>query len=329
MDLLQLLGVLAGSQAREAPAFGNPTPPEAQEPFTLPNPPPAPPAPTFGGGPQGNPPGVLSAAPRAPQGDNVEAEVPVVANRPYDFRGMVGLHGTPRNILGVLGDAFLRQGGGQALYEPRRRQEAEANAMRGFVDNPLVAMQRLSRENPAAAREMFEHYQQNEIRQNTYRDTHETHALGVLASMAGTATAQNWAALRPQILRYAEQAGVTPPSPLPVEFDEDAINNWRRLGIPAGTQERNDETNDWHSVLDTNSDEGRRDNRDYRNRSLGLRGQDLRLRRDIGERPMPISRIRGSGSVTTVSGIIPVSVGPIGPRLEPLLLVPLGLLAVS
>lgn len=55
--------------------------------------------------------------------------------------GMFGIKGTLRDILGTLGDAFLVQGGAQAVYAPRRQQERMADAMAGFSAGDPASLQ--------------------------------------------------------------------------------------------------------------------------------------------------------------------------------------------
>ena len=50
-----------------------------------------------------------------------------------DRRGMFGVKGTLRDILGVLGDAFLIQSGNAPIYGPTRREERISDAMAAFV----------------------------------------------------------------------------------------------------------------------------------------------------------------------------------------------------
>lgn len=59
-------------------------------------------------------------------------------------KGMFGIKGTLRDILGTIGDAFLVQGGGKAVYQPRREQEKQGDAMLGFSENPMQAIERLA-----------------------------------------------------------------------------------------------------------------------------------------------------------------------------------------
>lgn len=86
-------------------------------------------------------------------------------------KGMFGVKGTLRDILGTLGDAFLVQGGGKEAYRPRRDQENQMDALGGFTQNPMAAIERLS-QTPGGVEQaikMFEQQQANEARQGQLR----------------------------------------------------------------------------------------------------------------------------------------------------------------
>lgn len=59
-------------------------------------------------------------------------------------QGYFGSKGTLRDILGGISDAFLVQGGQKAKYEELRDRERQGDAMFGFADNPMQAMERLA-----------------------------------------------------------------------------------------------------------------------------------------------------------------------------------------
>jgi len=45
-------------------------------------------------------------------------------------------------VLGLVGDAFLVQGGGKAVYAPHRKQEQISDAAAGFTEDPVSAAER-------------------------------------------------------------------------------------------------------------------------------------------------------------------------------------------
>ena len=82
-------------------------------------------------------------------------------------KGLFGVKGTLRDVLGTLGDAFLVQSGNKAMYQPRRQMEKESDAMGGFTQDPMAAIERLANVNPEAARKLYDEYTGNQIRQGT------------------------------------------------------------------------------------------------------------------------------------------------------------------
>lgn len=88
-----------------------------------------------------------------------------------DNPGMYGLlpqnlqHGTMRNILGALGDAFLVGSGRQAQYEPRMQRQEIGNAMAGMdMNDPQsmqAAIQRVAATGAPGAAEMADKLQAN------------------------------------------------------------------------------------------------------------------------------------------------------------------------
>jgi hypothetical protein len=83
-------------------------------------------------------------------------------------KGMFGVKGTLRDILGVVGDGFLVQSGNKAIYGPRRDQERQADAMAGFTHSPEqanIAIEQLSALDPAAGMELQKQIEQQQLRQ--------------------------------------------------------------------------------------------------------------------------------------------------------------------
>lgn len=57
-----------------------------------------------------------------------------------DHQGMFHTKGTLRDVLGLLGDAFLVQGGRNRIYAPAREQEKASDALAGYTQNPQAYM---------------------------------------------------------------------------------------------------------------------------------------------------------------------------------------------
>lgn len=76
-------------------------------------------------------------------------------------KGMFGIKGTLRDILGTVGDAFLVQSGNKQVYAPQRAQERRADAMAGFTQDQMAAVERMAQEDPDTAIKLYEYVQSN------------------------------------------------------------------------------------------------------------------------------------------------------------------------
>ena len=107
---------------------------------------------------------------RAPRGPDIYEDdrippSPQMMEEMVPRQGMFGTKGTLRDILGVVGDAFLTQSGNERVYAPQRQREKLGDAMYGFAENPLAAIERMALVDPAAAQAARENYQQQQLRQ--------------------------------------------------------------------------------------------------------------------------------------------------------------------
>lgn len=92
-----------------------------------------------------------------------------------DRKGMFGMKGTLRDVVGILGDAFLVQGGGKAIYGPQRQLERKSDAIVGMTagmdrSDPataayLNAIERAAYEDPAMAEEMLKGFETRQLNQ--------------------------------------------------------------------------------------------------------------------------------------------------------------------
>lgn len=150
---------------------------------------------------------------------------------PKEHKGRFGTKGVLRDILGTLGDAFLVQGGADAMYAPQREKEKAADAMAGFSRNPLKAIERLARDGfVEEAQKMYEKQQVNALGmdrlafdQDKFKDqepdrqalragrdaTRQRTVLGnARAAIASVSTPQQWAALRPRLQAQLKEQGL-------------------------------------------------------------------------------------------------------------------------
>lgn len=105
-------------------------------------------------------------------------------------KGMFGTKGTLRDVLGVLGDAFLVQSGNDPMYAPARQREKMGDAMSGFTESPeaaMAAIERMAQVDPAAAQQMYQQFQQEMIRKQQAEN-----AAANNQSLAGRRDAQNY-----------------------------------------------------------------------------------------------------------------------------------------
>lgn len=122
--------------------------------------------------------GVLNREPTAPQVDPYEGmnlnnrdailERDAAAESTRDAsqrRGMFGLKGTLRDVLGTIGDAFLVQGGGKAVYAPTRERERLGDAMAGYTRDPMAAAERAVGVNPEFGADFYQMAEQAQARQ--------------------------------------------------------------------------------------------------------------------------------------------------------------------
>lgn len=169
--------------------------------------------------------------------------------------GMFGIKGTLRDILGTLGDAFLVQGGGQAVYQPQRQQERMADAMAGFSLGDPASMQASIERLSAAgfgkeAQALFELASQNTARQaatqqaaqngqvNAQEAADKRYADGVklFAQMAGAVTPKTFERLAPAMRKIKERAGLGDEFIIPDTYDPELFRSYQYGGMPASNQ---------------------------------------------------------------------------------------------
>lgn len=187
---------------------------------------------------QGSRPYELSMNSSAPTEEEV-SEIPVMAAEPR--KGMFGIKGQARDILGLIGDAFLVQGGADPIYRQQRLNERIADALRDYGTDELGAISALASVPGADKRvqEMMDNYQQNEVRRGTLKNTirktdsdiaennlqRDGIVLGRVASMMDSVKGDPvaWTLMRDQALKYAANKGVELPYGIPDKPSEDFI----------------------------------------------------------------------------------------------------------
>jgi hypothetical protein len=210
----------------------------------------------------------LAALTASPGGNDLPASSPAPQHK-----GLFGIHGTLRDIIGGLGDAFLVQSGNKPLYSIQRQQEKEGDAMRDFVSNPLAAVQRLAQENPELAAKIYDDYQQTSRvgrdADEKYTGTVTDRALRLLAA----ANKDNYPQIKDQITRYLGARGVTLPFDLPDAYDEQAISGIRQAAVPVNQQIDDSAIADYRQRTGDLTESRLRALEDYRKRNLDERGR--------------------------------------------------------
>lgn len=153
---------------------------------------------------------------------------------PSAHKGLFGIHGDFRNILGILGDSLIAGNRGNPIFTPSVEAEKVSDAMSGFADNPLVAIQKLSQVNPGLAQKYYNDYLDSQVKLSAADATRKRDGLEatskvrrIAGSMLGSATAETFGPLRDQALALAKNYGVSLDD-LPSEYSEDGIKNFVR-----------------------------------------------------------------------------------------------------
>ena len=184
------------------------------------------------------------AMPEPVMGDDIVAQAPIT------HKGMFGIKGTARDILGVLGDAFLTQSGNKQIYRPQREQERQADALASFTDNPLEAVQRLNNAGfPEQAQELYKNYVTQDIArtQAGYKgEDAQAKRWGRAASLLGSATEKNWSKLYPLYKKYLAANGISAPVELSETYDPDLIQAARYSAYGADKQIDDEENRRYH-----------------------------------------------------------------------------------
>lgn len=100
--------------------------------------------------------------------DNSEYRQAAAANADAahkERKGMFGVKGTLRDVLGLFGDTYLTANGHAPIYKPQREAEANQDALSGFTEQPQQALERLASQDEPAAQKMYQGMQLNTIRQ--------------------------------------------------------------------------------------------------------------------------------------------------------------------
>lgn len=141
---------------------------------------------------------------------------------------LLGLKGRTRDIVGGLGDAFGRMVGMDAQYAPTRDQEQIGGIMSSpeFGEDPAGALRKIAAVNPTLANQMYNDLTKRQAEEQSARveaqkaqEAMDVRTLATLGAMYSSANPETYAAMRPQMEKYAAGRGMSLPYQLPETYD--------------------------------------------------------------------------------------------------------------
>lgn len=158
-------------------------------------------------------------------------------------KGMFGTKGTLRDVLGLLGDAFLVQSGNKPMYQPQRQQEKLGSALYGFTNDPQSAIERVAAINPEMAQDLYDKYSTNQVKlqqinQQGAKQGDESFKdyARLFSQYAGAANPTTYERIKP-ILADLKARGKLPDSfQIPDAYDKELLQSYQYGGMPAQQQ---------------------------------------------------------------------------------------------
>lgn len=192
------------------------------------------------------PQGVVEAVAAGAGGPNPMAQMAAPQVQPPQHSGMFGLKGTFRDVLGVLGDAFLMNSGINPIYSGQRHQEKIGDALAGFDQDPIGAIQRLGGVDAALGQKYYGDYLDSSDRQAALAQKAKSDAFNQegqfatrLGGMFGASNEATYGPMLANARKRAESLGMGHLlDGLPDTYDKEAVNAWVR-----GTMEPKDQAN--------------------------------------------------------------------------------------
>lgn len=180
-----------------------------------------------------------------------------------EHKGLFGLKGTARNVLGTIGDALLINSGAPPLFRQQVQREEQEDALADYNTDPEGAINRLAKVNPDAAAKMranlfkqrkAEYDQQVKTEEIAYerqqdslfngikqeeaaRDAKKFEAeqfvrnRGIAGQILTTANAQNYSQIKDRIANIFKERGEDLPVNLPDTYDKTTIDALIRSSI--------------------------------------------------------------------------------------------------
>lgn len=270
--------------------------------------------------PQGNP-GLqpTQAGPQPPQalpGAPTEGpEVAVSASTLPVHKGMFGVKGTLRDIIGALGDGILISNGQNPIYSARRKLENEQDALQDFETAPDLSARRMMQVDPDKGYAMMSDMEKRSVAKETAqaaaksaRLTAQSKGFGILGGLAGTLNKNNYKQQMGIIRRVADDYGIELPDS-PAEYDEEYAKNLSMMGVERYKQIRSGQMQDDLESKKIDRVQRRQANANYRDAALKNaddREEIARDRNEISRSKNEISRSKkDKGGVTAPRGLPP------------------------
>lgn len=184
-------------------------------------------------------------APNLSNTAQVEAALKAQKENDKLHSGMFGVKGTLRNVLGILGDAFLVQSGNNPIYAPGRQRERAQDALTGFTQSPLGAMERMSQVDVDTANDMHKDYQTAMVQAAQQRAAEqkarlENYAKGVklFGAAASASNAETYKNMRPILEKLKTGYGLGDEFQIPEEYDANIMGAYGDTGMSSDAQAR-------------------------------------------------------------------------------------------
>lgn len=183
---------------------------------------------------------------------------PIVSDPAPEHKGLFGVKGTLRDLLGMAGDFRANMEGRPGRYEQLRKQEQIGDAMRGFNEDPMTAIRRVFKADGKLGNEMLESYREQETKRLLAEERRREQRLGILQSMAGTIKDEaTYNQLVPRLRSRAEKDGLLEDfNPFfGDKYDPNMVAAFRYGNFPVDKQEALNEQTRYHNMQDENADQ--------------------------------------------------------------------------
>lgn len=150
-------------------------------------------------------------------------------DKKVEHKGMFGVKGTLREVLGTLGDAFLVQGGAKPIYAPTRQRERMGDAMAGYTQAPRSAAERMTAVDPEFAQAMGKNIMDQEIararaEQQAQKEAAARYAVGIekfggLMGSKGLDNVETYSQVKPILEKIKSAYGLGDEFKIPDQYD--------------------------------------------------------------------------------------------------------------